>query len=140
MNCIFADACYWIALMNRNDQLYATAVKLREKLSHAQVITTDEVLGEVLNFFAGRGPHLRMMAAQAVDGIRADMRVHVIEQSRTTFDGGLTLYKSRSDKEYSHVDCVSFSLMTQNGIGEALTDDHHFQQFGFVALLRTPYR
>lgn len=138
MNFIFADSCYWIALLNRNDQLHAKAAGQRERLSHAQVITTDEVLGEVLNFFAGKGSHLRMIAAATVEGIRADTHVHVIEQSRDTFDGGLSLYKRRTDKEYSYVDCVSFNLMTQKEIGEPLTDDHHFQQFGFVALLRTP--
>jgi len=136
MTNIFADACYWIALLHRNDQLHRAAVAVQTKLAHANVVTTDEVLGEVLNFFGGRGPELRTLAAKTVEALRADARVRVVEQSRTTFDNGLALYKNRRDKEYSLVDCVSFELMTRDGITEALTDDHHFVQAGFVALLR----
>ncbi len=61
----------------------------------------------------------------------------VVEQSRATFDGGLAMYKGRPDKAYSLVDCVSFVLMERDSITDALTDDHHFVQAGFVAMLRT---
>ncbi len=40
------------------------------------------------------------------------------------------------DKEWGLVDCVSFVTMNQLGITEALTTDRHFEQAGFVALLR----
>ena len=33
-------------------------------------------------------------------------------------------------------DCISFVLMSEEGIAEALTGDHHFEQAGFTALLR----
>ena len=136
MTRIFADACYWIALLNRNDELHAAADAARGRLSNAELVTTDEVLGEVLNFFSGRGPQLRALAAQTVESLRKDLRVSVIEQSRTTFDGGLALYRNRNDRGYSLVDCVSFELMRQMKINEALTNDHHFEQEHFAALLR----
>jgi predicted nucleic acid-binding protein len=136
MTRIFADACYWIALLNRKDQLHLAAVDAQTKLAHAHIVTTDEVLGEVLNFLSGRGPDLRAIAVQMVEELCTDTRVQVYEQSRATFDVGVALYKSRSDKEYSLVDCVSFALMTREGIDEALTNDHHFEQESFVALLR----
>jgi predicted nucleic acid-binding protein len=34
------------------------------------------------------------------------------------------------------VDCVSFVLMEQRGAADALTTDHHFEQAGFVRLLK----
>jgi hypothetical protein len=34
------------------------------------------------------------------------------------------------------VDCVSFVIMRSLGIREAFTADRHFEQAGFVALLR----
>jgi len=137
MTRIFADACYWIALLHRNDQLHATAVAAQKQLTNAHLITTDEVLAEVLNFFSGKGPQLRAVTAQTVENLRSDSRVSVVEQSRTSFDGGLAIYKTRPDKKYSLVDCVSFMLMTRDSISEALTDDHHFEQESFIALLRT---
>ena len=33
-------------------------------------------------------------------------------------------------------DCISFVVMQERGIAEALTGDHHFEQAGFAALLK----
>jgi hypothetical protein len=46
------------------------------------------------------------------------------------------LYRQRADKDWSLTDCISFVVMRQRGLTEALTGDHHFEQAGFVALLR----
>lgn len=136
MTRMFADACYWYALLNRNDGLHAVAVEAQKALKNARIVTTDEVLGEVLNLINGRAPHLRPVAAAMVEGIRQDNRVHVVEQTRATFDGGLARYKGFADKQWSFVDCVSFELMARDSMTEALTDDRHFEQAGFVAVLR----
>ena len=48
----------------------------------------------------------------------------------------LSLLESRLDKTYSLCDAVSFILMRQYGINDALTTDRHFAQEGFVRLLR----
>jgi uncharacterized protein len=46
------------------------------------------------------------------------------------------LCKSRPDKEWSLVDCTSFAIMQQLKVQESLTTDHHFEQAGFVRLLK----
>ncbi len=46
------------------------------------------------------------------------------------------LLKERQDKEWSLVDCSSFVIMRQRDLTEALTTDHHFEQAGFVRLLK----
>ncbi len=137
MSRVFADACFWIALVNRNDELRSSALAAQTRTRNAVVYTTDEVLGEVLNYFSQRGAEWRGLATNLVEGIRDDSRVVVDEQSRGTFDHGLTLYKNRTDKGYSLVDCVSFLAMQYHGIQEALTNDRHFEQEQFVAILRT---
>jgi predicted nucleic acid-binding protein len=48
----------------------------------------------------------------------------------------LTFLRARPDKGYSLCDAVSFLLMRQRGIAEALTTDRHFEREGFVCLLR----
>jgi predicted nucleic acid-binding protein len=47
----------------------------------------------------------------------------------------MTLLLSRQDKMYSLCDAVSFVLMRQRNIAEALTTDRHFEQEGFRKLL-----
>jgi predicted nucleic acid-binding protein len=49
---------------------------------------------------------------------------------------GIDLYSRRPDKDWSLTDCISFVVMVDRGISEALTGDHHFEQAGFVALLK----
>jgi predicted nucleic acid-binding protein len=48
----------------------------------------------------------------------------------------MRLLEAPIDKTYSLCDAVSFELMRQRGETEALTTDHHFEQEGFVRLLR----
>jgi len=39
-------------------------------------------------------------------------------------------------KEWQLTDCISFIVMEDKEITEALTGDHHFEQAGFTALLK----
>jgi predicted nucleic acid-binding protein len=61
--------------------------------------------------------------------------VIIYEAEREVFDLGVDLYQNRDDKEWSLTDCISFVVMTREGITEALTGDHHFEQAGFSILL-----
>ncbi|MBG1265947.1 type II toxin-antitoxin system VapC family toxin [Nostoc sp. WHI] len=45
------------------------------------------------------------------------------------------LLMERKDKTYSLCDALSFVLMRQRGITEALSTDRHFEQEGFIRLL-----
>ena len=58
MRRIFADTFYWIASLNPRDQAHALAA-LSKTLQPAQIITTDEVLTEFLNYFAEYGDFQR---------------------------------------------------------------------------------
>ena len=44
--------------------------------------------------------------------------------------------EQRLDKRYSLCDAVSFMLMQERGLWNALTTDHHFEQAGLQRLLR----
>lgn len=62
--------------------------------------------------------------------------VEVIPQTSELFHQALSLYRQRPDQAWSLTDCASFCLMQQRNILEALAHDKHFEQAGFIALLR----
>jgi predicted nucleic acid-binding protein len=133
---VFADTLYWGAVLHPNDQYRAQAIYAREALGAVRLITTDEVLTELLDGLAERGAHLRVAASDAVRKILGDPRVSVHPQSRESFLAGLHLYEQRYDRGYSLVDCISMTTMRRRGISEVLTNDRHFLQEGFIVLLR----
>jgi len=49
---------------------------------------------------------------------------------------GMALYRQRPDKAWSLTDCISFVVMGDERLTEALTGDHHFEQAGFAPLLK----
>ena len=52
------------------------------------------------------------------------------------YEAGYELYTSRTDKDWSLTDCLSFAVMNQRGLLESLTADHHFEQAGFRAVFK----
>lgn len=132
---VFADTLYWIATARPNDSWAAAARRAKTNLGPVQLVTTEEVLSEVLTALAGGGPNLRGAAAAMVRAIQTSPDVRVISQSGESFLAGLAYYESRLDKSYSMVDCVSMQVMRSHQIEAVLTNDHHFTQDGFVALI-----
>lgn len=131
---LFADSFYWIALLFPRDVHHGSVVALSRKLGTAQLLTTDEALSEVLNHFCRFGPYWRFKAAALVHQVRSDPQVEVLPQTRADFDAAVAFYESRSDKEYSLVDCRSMLAARAAGIAEVLSNDHHFTQEGFTVL------
>ena len=135
MRRVFADTYYWIALLNDRDQGHAAAQAVSQSLGQATVVTTQEVLSEVLTHFSGYGRFMRQSAAAFIRNILADPTIDVREQSGRSFLGGLALYETRPDKDYSLTDCISMETMRAESITEILTHDNHFTQEGFALLL-----
>jgi uncharacterized protein len=133
---IFADTLDWGAVLHPLDQYRAQVIRARAALGDISLVTTDEVLTELLDGLAQRGTHLRAAATRAVRRILNDGRVTVHQQPCESFLAGLRLYEQRNDKAYSLVDCISMTTMRRQGISEVLTNDHHFIQEGFKVVLR----
>ena len=137
MKRLFADTVYWIALTNSFDQYHAKAVEVSSALGNCRLFTTEAVLTEFLNALADKGPLVRAAAVEMVEAIMSNSQVTVIPQTLRTFSRSLAFYKTRPDKGYSLTDCGSMLLMRERRLSEALTTDRHFEQEGFIALLRT---
>ena len=107
MRIVFADAFYWIALINPGDDWYLAARNISLALHPATVITTEEVLIETLNFYATKGTQKRQRACNALQSTFTNPSIQVIPQTHASFQSGVELYQSRLDKGYSLTDCIS---------------------------------
>ena len=135
MRRVFADAVYWIAAANPKDQWFSKLVDVMRVLGHSTLVTTEEVLDELLTHYSSQGSTFRSVAVQSVEKAQANPLVVVRPQSHQSFLDGLALYKARPDKGYSLTDCISMETMRREGISEILTHDGHFTQEGFTVLL-----
>lgn len=132
MKAVFADAFYFVALLNRSDQHHAKVIgaagQVRENL-----ITTEWVLMEFADALAESGS--RRLVAPFIRKLSEDPKVRVISVTPELFQRGLRLYDERPDKGWTLTDCTSFVVMRDEAVTEALTGDRHFGQAGFKALL-----
>lgn len=135
MRVAFVDTLYLVALFNPRDQWHKRAIEAAALVSEANLITTEDVLVELLNFFSEYGEKSRRGAVAHVEGILSGANIEVMQQSHETFMAGLALYKARPDKGYSLTDCISMHAMREHGIVDILTHDDHFRQEGFTVLL-----
>jgi len=131
---VFADTVYWVALISPHDQWLGPALSATSSLDDTQLVTTDPVLIEVLNFFADHGEEARLRAASVVEEILVNPDVEVVRHTHESFLAGLVLYKARGDKSYSLTDCISMTTMLERNILQVLTHDRHFKQEGFEIL------
>jgi hypothetical protein len=135
MRTVFADATYWIAVLDPRDSLHAVAIDASNALRPARIVTSELVLVEVLNALASY-PQLRPTVVRTVRAISDDPNTEVVPLSGVQFREALTYYAARQDKSWGLTDCASFVLMQERGLSEALTHDRDFEQAGFTALLR----
>lgn len=135
-NEVFLDTAYAIALSAASDEFHEQAIRIAQDLeaTKARLVTTSAVLLEIGNALSKL--RYRRAAMLLLDSLMADPNVEVIALSPELFEKAHQLYRSRPDKEWGLTDCVSFVVMQERGITQALTTDHHFQQAGFQVLLR----
>lgn len=127
----FADTFFYLALLDNQDQHHLRVAK--HALEYAgRIVTTRWVLAETANALAGSTHRPRVAAF--LNRIESDTEVAIIPDSDTLFRRGLDLYSQRSDKAWSLTDCISFVVMADEGLREALTGDRHFAQAGYLPL------
>jgi hypothetical protein len=134
MRTIFADTFYFIALLNASDTNHVKAVQFTAENAF-RMLTTEWVLTELADGLA-RSPRGRTEFMATLADLQTDEDVTIVPCDSALMAEGVQLYGERPDKAWSLTDCISFVAMTKASITEALTADHHFEQAGFVALLK----
>jgi predicted nucleic acid-binding protein len=135
-NDIFLDTCGFYAALDRRDHFHTAAVRIIENSlkSGGRLILSDYIIIETINLaVVRRGHHVALRVLDFLNASRAYIRLPADDD---TFDRAATYLRQHSDKGYTFTDCTSFVLMKAQRITKALTDDHHFIQAGFQALLK----
>lgn len=133
MRRVFADTFYFLAVLNQRDSAHEQALAFYGD-DQLHLVTTEWILTEVAD--ANAEPARRPGYQQLLAVLEQDKHVQVVPASHELFRRGLRLFFDRPDKAWSLTDCISFVVMSDEGLPEALTGDHHFDQAGFTALLR----
>ena len=129
----FADTYYFLALLNPTDPDFQRAVDLTPT-STDTMFTTEWVLMELADALC-KARHRQAFSA-LYQSLLTRSQVRIVNADHELFEEAFDLYKNRPDKDWSLTDCTSFIVMQRAGITQALTADHHFEQAGFVALLK----
>lgn len=131
--CFFLDTVFVQALLNRRDQYHAKAKKLMTRVRRASEIwVTEAVLVEIGNALASIN---RKGASDFIRSCYKTTNIKVVMVETSLLKRALELYDNRPDKEWGLTDCISFVVMQDYGLTEALTTDGHFKQAGFKTLL-----
>lgn len=134
MNVCFGDTSYFLALLIPGDANHAAAHAWAAR-SRNPIVTTEFVVVEVANFLSP--PGTRGLLAGFLQALHSDVRLTLLAASSDQLSQGCDLYLARRDKSWSLTDCISFEIMRQRNITDALTADRHFEQAGFTILLAT---
>jgi uncharacterized protein len=134
MKPLFLDASFIVALNATDDQWHVLAASYWPEVvsQQRQLLTTTFVLDEVATLLNSQGYHRRavLVGTQLIEDPAGGM-VHV---DTDLLSRGWAYFCRHADKRYSLTDCISFVIMRERGIQQALTFDHHFSQAGFEAL------
>jgi predicted nucleic acid-binding protein len=133
---VFLDTSFAIALSAITDQNHAKAVALAEQIEDENLclVTTQAILLEIGNALSKQ--RYRSAAIQLLESLEADPNIEIVPLTNELYNAAFQLFRSRQDKEWGLVDCISFLVMQNRAITEALTADDHFNQAGFRALLK----
>jgi len=139
MNKLFVDTSGWASLADVSEpfyekakEIYAVAMQNRQRL-----VTTNYILAELVALMTSPLRFHRRRIIEFINGIKESPFFDVIYIDQDLDERAWELLSNRTDKKWSLVDCSSFIVMQENNITEALTTDHHFEQAGFVRLLKS---
>jgi predicted nucleic acid-binding protein len=129
---MFLDTSGLFHLMNTTEVRHADAVEFY-RAAHIR-LTHSYVLAELVALATARGVD-RASLLRYVDELLCDSEVEFHWIGEAEVRAGIALLERRRDKSYSLCDAVSFLVMRDKHVTEALTSDHHFEQEGFKRLL-----
>ena len=135
---LFADTSGWGNLLDPTQPFHTLAATIYRKSRQQSrtIITTNYVVAELVALLTSPLRISRPRIVAFIDGLKSSPYIEVVHVDESMDRDAWQLLRNRLDKDWSLIDCASFVVMQRRGIAEALTADHHFEQAGFVRLLK----
>ena len=136
MKRVFVDTSAFFAHLVAEDAHHAEAHALFERADRDSwaLVTTNAVVWETYTLLRVRARNGRDLALGFLDDIQDGLcdieRVRPLDEARA-----IELLRQYADKRYSFCDALSFVVMEQLGVPEALSFDGDFRSYGNVVLL-----
>jgi predicted nucleic acid-binding protein len=80
--------------------------------------------------------NFKAQAAEVIEDFLTSGEVEIVTLDAALFQRAFDLYRTHTDKAWAMTDCISFIVMRERAITDALTNDKDFRQAGFNALMR----
>ena len=137
-DCIFVDTAGWASLFIKTELFHLDAKKYfnQYRKDNIRFITTNYILVELVALLNSPIRTPRSMLFKVINAIREAPYVNLIHITDAIDLKAWELIQKRKDKLWSLVDVSSFIVMEQFNIQNAFTTDHHFEQAGFIRLLK----
>ncbi|MGD1898422.1 MAG: type II toxin-antitoxin system VapC family toxin [Phormidesmis sp.] len=138
MNNLFVDTAGWANLFIVSEEHHkkAAAYIYEAQRTRQKLATTNYIVAELVALLGSRYQLSRQQVFRYVDSIKKTPSIQIFHIDELTDTEAWKLCKSRPDEAWSLVDSSSFIVMKQLFISTALTTDKHFEQAGFVHLLK----
>lgn len=127
------DTSGLLCYLHSDELQHDKAVRLIHHAS-GRLLTHSHVLAELIALALIRRFPRSQVLAFVVDLVD-NPDIEIIWVDEPLHREAMQLLIDRADKTYSLCDAVSFVLMRQRRMTEALTTDRHFEQEGFIRLL-----
>ena len=138
MNGLFIDTSGWAAFLVRSEPFHDKATFLLDQARRNQrpIVTTNYVLTELVALLTSPMRVPRREQVRILETLRFASWIHILHIDPEQDAASWRLLGSHHDKKWSLVDCASFIVMRERSIASALTNDRHFEQAGFIRLLK----
>ena len=129
----FADTSGWDASLIPEGPHYGAALDWLRPHS-GRLLTTDSVIDETLTLFRSRGYRAATLDwGTTMFGPNSPVAVHYLTPADIA--AAWDVFRRFADKDWRFTDCTSKIVMESLGITTAFSFDHHFHQFGSVAVV-----
>jgi predicted nucleic acid-binding protein len=131
---VLFDTSGFFALMDERDPVHRRAVAwVQAQQRRVRPVSTEWIVGETCTLLVARKrPHL---VVRFLDYLDRSSALLLVNPDDTLLRSAKALIRQQAEQGYSFVDCLSFCLMKERTMREALTTDEHFRKAGFSPLL-----